>query len=91
MSPETTGIVRYGESSSIADVLTRHSLAGDLTAGHNAQETGIPGFMTEEQLARHDPALEAPRLWSEIHQGRPQRLLQGDRGRRFCRRAANRG
>jgi hypothetical protein len=66
MSNETTGIVRYGETSPIVDVPTRYGLAGELT-DHNGpplQETGIPGFITEEQLARQlGVALSTVRRW----------------------------
>src|SRR5215469_5752259 len=64
MSKETTGIVRYGETSSpIADALTRYGLGGEL-AGSPLEPSGIPGFITEEQLARQlGVALSTVRRW----------------------------
>src|SRR5215472_14946253 len=66
VSNETTGtgIVRYGETSPIADVLTRYGLSGELAGAGPLEETGIPGFITQEQLARQlGIALSTVRRW----------------------------
>src|SRR5215472_9391040 len=70
VSNETTGIVRYGETSPIADVLTRYRLGGELAEAGPREEIGIPGFITEEQLARQlGVALSTVRRWKRRRYG----------------------
>jgi hypothetical protein len=61
----TEAIVRYGESTPIADAMTpyRHNLT-------DPEETGIPGFITEEQLAQQlGVALSTIRRWKSRRYG----------------------
>jgi hypothetical protein len=65
MSSETTGIVRYGENTPIADgMMTR------LRESVLSEEPAIPGFISIEQFARQmDVALSTVRRWKARRYG----------------------